>query len=127
MKDPQPRLIALGMTRYWQANDGLRLDVAPFIVALEHASDIQAVVKGKPAKAFYQTAIEILATPAEKIVMVGDDIRSDVQGAQHAGMQGILVKTGKYRPVDLQQNIQPDAVLDSVNDLPDWWQQHYQS
>ena len=119
MKDPQPRLIALGMTRYWQANDGLRLDVAPFIVALEHASDIQAVVKGKPAKAFYQTAIEILATPAEKIVMVGDDIRSDVQGAQHAGMQGILVKTGKYRPVDLQQNIQPDAVLDSVKDLPD--------
>jgi len=124
MKDHQPQLIALGMTRYWQANDGLRLDVAPFIVALEHASGVQAVVMGKPAKPFYQAAIDMLGMTSEKTIMVGDDIRGDVEGAQNAGMQGILVKTGKFRPADLQQSIQPDGVLDSIKDLPDWWQLH---
>jgi len=127
MKQPQPQLIALGMTRYWQANDGLRLDVAPFIVALEYASGIQAIVLGKPAKPFYQAAIDILGTAPGEIIMLGDDIHGDVKGAQNAGMQGILVKTGKFRPADLQQGIQPDAVLDSIKDLPDWWQQHHPS
>lgn len=124
MKQPKPCLIALGMTRYWQAQDGLRLDVAPFIVALEHAADVHAMVMGKPAKLFYQTALSKLGETAEKTIMVGDDIRGDIEGAQNAGIAGILVKTGKFRPADLTLNIRPDGVLDSVSDLPTWWQQH---
>jgi len=122
MQQPHPLFIALGMTRYWQASDGLRLDVAPFSVALEHATGIQAQVMGKPARAFYQSALDILGSQPEKTIMVGDDIQSDIAGAQAAGMQGVLVKTGKYRPEDLQQGIQPNAVLNSIRDLPDWWQ-----
>ena len=123
MQQPQPQLIALGMTRYWQAEDGLRLDVAPFVAALEHATGIQAQVIGKPASAFYQAALDILKTEPEETIMIGDDIRGDVAGAQSAGMQGILVKTGKYRPEDMQQGIQPNAILNSIIDLPDWWRQ----
>jgi ribonucleotide monophosphatase NagD (HAD superfamily) len=33
--NPDAKLIALGMTRYWRAADGIALDVAPFVVALE--------------------------------------------------------------------------------------------
>jgi len=36
--NPDAKLIALGMTRYWMAADGIALDVAPFVVALAHAS-----------------------------------------------------------------------------------------
>jgi ribonucleotide monophosphatase NagD (HAD superfamily) len=32
--------------------------------------------------------------------MIGDDAASDVGGALAAGMGGILVQTGKYRPGD---------------------------
>jgi ribonucleotide monophosphatase NagD (HAD superfamily) len=32
--------------------------------------------------------------------MIGDDAASDVGGALKAGLQGILVRTGKYRPGD---------------------------
>ena len=125
MKQPKPRLIALGMTRYWQAADGLRLDVAPFIVALEHAADVHAIVMGKPAILFYQTALSILGWTADKTIMIGDDIRGDIEGAQNAGIAGILVKTGKFRPADLTLNIKPEGgVLDSISDLPSWWQQH---
>jgi HAD superfamily hydrolase (TIGR01458 family) len=121
MTEPRPTLIALGMSRYAQGSDGLVLDVAPFIKALEHAADCRAVVMGKPAKEFFDAAMRKLGTSAEQTVMVGDDIRVDIGGAQDAGLAGVLVRTGKFRPRDLQGDVRPDAVLDSVADLPQWW------
>jgi len=117
-------LIALGMSRYWHAADGLRLDVAPFIVALEHAIERKAMVLGKPALPFFQMAIAGWDIPADEILMVGDDIRTDVGGAQIAGLRGMLVRTGKYRPGDLQKGVIPDAVIDSIADLPAWWDEY---
>lgn len=32
--------------------------------------------------------------------MIGDDVRDDIDGAQKAGIKGILVKTGKYHAGD---------------------------
>lgn len=122
MHDPQPRLIALGMTRYWQAGDGLRLDVAPFVTALTHATDIKPLVLGKPAKMFFTTAIQMLGEDQSDTFMIGDDIRGDVEGAQKAGLKSILVRTGKFRLADLELAIQPEAILNSIDDLPDWWE-----
>jgi ribonucleotide monophosphatase NagD (HAD superfamily) len=58
-----------------------------------------------------------LGLPAARIAMVGDDIRSDVQAAMTVGMRGVLVRTGKFRDADLEQGIEPDLVLGSVNDV----------
>jgi HAD superfamily hydrolase (TIGR01458 family) len=118
MGEPRPVLVALGMTRYWRASDGLRLDVAPFTVALEHAACVRARVLGKPAPAFFEAALSLLGRPAGETVMIGDDIVGDVGGAQRAGLRGVLVRTGKYRESDLAGEIQPEAVLDSVAALP---------
>jgi HAD superfamily hydrolase (TIGR01458 family) len=120
--DPDAVLIALGMTRYWHAHDGLRLDVAPFIAALEHASEKKARVFGKPAGAFFIAAVGALGLPAREILMIGDSIETDVGGAQQSGLKGVLLQTGKFRPSDLAGDIRPDAVLDSIRDLPDWWE-----
>jgi HAD superfamily hydrolase (TIGR01458 family) len=122
MAEPRPVLIALGMSRYAQGSDGLVLDVAPFIRALEHASGCEAVIMGKPARAFFDAAVRKLGTSAAQTVMIGDDIQGDVGAAQAAGLVGILVRTGKFRPRDLEGDVTPDAVLDSVADLPQWWE-----
>lgn len=124
MAEPRPILVALGMSRYAQGDDGLVLDVAPFIKALEHAADCQAVVMGKPAGEFFNAAVHKLGATPSDTVMIGDDIRGDVGGAQAAGIVGILVRTGKFRPRDLKGEVVPDAVLDSVDDLPQWWENH---
>lgn len=122
--NPNTTLVGLGLSRYWQGADGLLLDVAPFIAALENAVERRAVVLGKPAPAFFQAALDDLAISAGEAIMVGDDIRSDIGAAQRLGIPGILVRTGKYRPGDLQRGIIPDAVLDSIADLPQWWERH---
>lgn len=115
------RLIALGMTRFWQTPAGLSLDVAPFVAALEHATGRKAVVLGKPAAEFFQAAADRLGLPPREVAMMGDDIHADIGGAQAAGLQGVMVKTGKFRPSDLEGGVAPDAVLDSVASLPEWW------
>ena len=119
--NPRAQLIALGMTRYWLAEDGLSLDVAPFVAALEHTTGRKALVLGKPATPFFRAAAEKLALPAAQVLMIGDDLEADIGGAQAAGLKGALVKTGKFRPSDLQSSVRPYAVLDSIEGLPNWW------
>lgn len=112
------RLIGLGRTKYWQGPDGLRLDVGPFVAALEEATGQPALVLGKPDPAFFAAILRDLQRPADRVVMVGDDVEVDVAGAQRVGIRGVLVRTGKFRPADLERGIRPDAVLASVADLP---------
>jgi ribonucleotide monophosphatase NagD (HAD superfamily) len=51
--------------------------------------------------------------------MVGDDVESDVGGAMRAGLAGVLVRTGKYRPEAVAASgIKPTATVDSVADVP---------
>jgi phospholysine phosphohistidine inorganic pyrophosphate phosphatase len=121
MSDPAVPLVALGMTRYWRAEDGLRLDAGAFVRALEYAAGRTAVVVGKPDPTFYGTAVDALRVPADQVVMVGDDIHTDIEGAQRAGLTGVLVRTGKFSASDLSGGVCPDAVLDSLADLPRWW------
>jgi HAD superfamily hydrolase (TIGR01458 family) len=119
--NPEAPLIALGMTRYWKAADGMSLDVAPFVAALEHATGRKALVLGKPATEFFQAAADRLGVPNREILMVGDDIETDIAGAQLAGMQAALVRTGKFQESDLAGPVKPDVVLDSAAVLPAWW------
>ncbi|MCW8851268.1 MAG: TIGR01458 family HAD-type hydrolase [Gammaproteobacteria bacterium] len=121
INNPEAKLIALGMTRYWRANSGLQLDVGPMIKAFEYATGTQAVVTGKPAKAFFEAAVNILGKD-ENIMMIGDDIRGDIEASQQAGLKAIQVRTGKFISSDLELGITPDVILDSVADLPQWWQ-----
>ena len=122
MAEPKPILAALGMTRYWRGADGFHLDVAPFVKALEHAASCQAVVLGKPSKEFFNAGLEMLGCSTTDAIMIGDDIVGDVQGAQRAGLKGMLVRTGKFRSQDLDGDIKPDAVLASIAELPVWWE-----
>jgi HAD superfamily hydrolase (TIGR01458 family) len=117
-QNPDATLIALGMTRYWLAEDGISLDVAPFVAALEHATGRAPRVFGKPAAAFFHAAAERLGIAPAGILMVGDDIHADIGGAMAAGLKGVLVRTGKFRPSDLAGEVKPDLVIDSIAALP---------
>jgi HAD superfamily hydrolase (TIGR01458 family) len=109
-------ILALSRDRYWQRGDKLALDAGPFVRALEYATGAQARTAGKPGAGFYGAALASLGlTASAGVAMVGDDLWSDVEGAQRAGLQGWLVRTGKFREDTLRQSgIHPDRVLPSV-------------
>ncbi|HTS88491.1 MAG TPA: TIGR01458 family HAD-type hydrolase [Gemmatimonadales bacterium] len=112
-------LLALSKDRYFQNEGRLALDAGPFVAGLEYATGRTATVVGKPSPSFYAAAREELGKEPGSVVMVGDDLWSDVRGAQAAGMQGWLVRTGKFREESLRSSgITPERTIASVAELP---------
>lgn len=115
------QLLAMGNNHYFQDRDGLSLDIGPFVAALEYASGQEAVVLGKPSADFYRVAVDSLGCEMQSTVMVGDDAFADVDGALAAGLQGILVRTGKYRAGDEGKIGYPGAkVMADIVDAADF-------
>ena len=112
-------LVAMHRNRYWKTGRGFELDAGAYVVGLEDAAGVEAVVCGKPATPYFQAALAVLGLPASRAAMVGDDIVNDVEGARSAGLIGVLVRTGKFREGDLERGT-ADFVMDSLADVPGW-------
>lgn len=114
-------LLAMGSNRYFRDGNGLSLDIGPFMAALEYAAEMEAVVLGKPSATFFHAAVNSLDLPAQDVAMVGDDAEMDVHGALAAGLRGILVRTGKYRPGD-EARVEPHGgrVFDDLDAVVDY-------
>lgn len=114
-------LVAMHRNLYWRTNEGWQLDGGAYVAALEEATGRRAVVCGKPASAYFASALEQVGLPAERTAMVGDDVVNDVRGAQAAGLTGVLVRTGKFRQEDLEggAEVEPDVVIDSIAGVPE--------
>jgi HAD superfamily hydrolase (TIGR01458 family) len=118
-------LYCLHKNRWWQTADGARLDAGAFVAGLEYAADTEATVLGKPSAAYFTAALEALDAEAELTWMVGDDLESDVAGAQGIGMKTVLVRTGKFRPDAVERaRTQPDGIVSSIGHLPEWIEEH---
>lgn len=111
--------VAMHRNMYWRTSAGLELDTGAYVRALEEATGVEPVVLGKPSSDFFATGVTELGLDAGRVAMVGDDLHNDVLGAQHAGLRGVLVRTGKFRPEVLAASDErPDVVIDSFADLP---------
>jgi ribonucleotide monophosphatase NagD (HAD superfamily) len=86
----------------------------------EYAADATAMVMGKPSSSFFLQAIESIGCVLEEVVVVGDDITTDIQGAGAVGAMSVLVRTGKYSDETLARypQIKPTRILDSLGSLP---------
>lgn len=114
-------LVAIQKNRFWDPGGGLCLDAGPFVAALEYASEREAVLVGKPSRAFFVTAADYLGVPLERVAVVGDSVVNDVVGGQLAGCLGVAVRTGTFRDEHLEGlERPPDAVLQSLAALPAW-------
>jgi HAD superfamily hydrolase (TIGR01458 family) len=119
--DAGAELFCLHKNRWWQTADGARLDAGAFVAGLEYAADTEATVLGKPSSAYFAAALDALDAEPGLAWMVGDDVDDDAAGAQKYGMRTILVRTGKFRPDDVERSpVQPDGIISSIAQLPEW-------
>lgn len=115
------QLIALHKNKFWQVQQNLHVDIGLFVAGLEYVTGQNAQIMGKPAASFFQQVIHSAGCTAEQTFLIGDDIDSDVGGAQAVGITAALVKTGKYREAYAQASkVKPVVTLNSVADLPNW-------
>lgn len=112
-------LVGMHRNLSWRTERGWELDGGAYIAGIEEAAGVRAAICGKPAAAFFEAGLRLLEIPASRAAMVGDDVISDVMGAQAVGCTGVLVRTGKYQDGDEHRGA-PDIVLDGLGDVPSW-------
>jgi HAD superfamily hydrolase (TIGR01458 family) len=115
--------LALAKNRAFLDADGrLSLDTGAFVAALEYASGRTATVLGKPSADFYAQAARDMDVSMSGLVMIGDDVESDVSGALKAGVgHALLVRTGKYAPgAEVAAEPAPTAIVDDIGAAADW-------
>jgi len=111
-------LYCLHKNPWWQTSRGAMLDAGAFVVGLEYATGAQATVLGKPSASYFEAALEAVDADPERAWMVGDDVDADIGGAAALGLHTILVRTGKFRDDAGAWSAQPEAVVDSIADVP---------
>ena len=90
-----------------------RLPLARRFAFVVHAEDVGEM---KPAAAPFARAVELTGTDVRGWVHVGDEIITDVAGAQAYGMIAVwLNRSGRPAP----EEVVPDAEIASLHDLPD--------
>lgn len=112
-------IIALQKGRYFVSSAGYNLDTGAFVQLLEYGSGTTAKVLGKPSADFFKLAIRDTAFSPAEVMVVGDDVTTDIAGAQAIGALSVLVKTGKYSDDALERSrVKPDLVIESIAELP---------
>ena len=127
-------LIGMHRNAWWLTPQGPALDAGAFLVGLEFATGRRARIAGKPAADFYRVAIARLAAEAHArgeprlragdLVMVGDDVATDIGGARRVGLRTVFVRSGKHGDAELaaaaskpRGAYRPDAVADSIAEV----------
>jgi glycerol 3-phosphatase-2 len=84
--------IACNIDRTLPTERGLLPGNGAMVAALQAATDREPTVAGKPARALLDTAVDRVG--AQRPLVVGDRLDTDIAGAQAAGLDSLLVLSG---------------------------------
>ena len=93
------------------------LNVGSWVHMLERASGITATYIGKPSNYIYELTLKTMKLEKKDIIMVGDRISTDIKGANDFGIRSILLRTGEFDEEDLNGDIKPDFIFDSIQEI----------
>ena len=117
MKDGA-QLITFHRNRFFFRDDKTWLDSGAFALALELAVEQEAIVTGKPAPQMFLGALQSMCLPKKSVIVIGDDVSSDILGAKQAGLKGYLIPTGKFKQEQMRDNnISEDRLLTNIGDV----------
>jgi HAD superfamily hydrolase (TIGR01458 family) len=107
-----------GNIYYLDKNGDPVIDTGSFVYMISNAAKIKPKIFGKPSKEYFFQALKRLSLKLDEVIVIGDNLESDIQGAINTGIKGVLVKTGKGQSIDFSRiKIKPDLILDSFSSL----------
>jgi HAD superfamily hydrolase (TIGR01458 family) len=94
------------------------IDTGSFVHMIAKAANVGPIIFGKPSKEYFLQALKKIKLKQDQVLVVGDDIDSDIQGAINAGIMGILVRTGKGQFFELgKSRTKPSRIIESFSSL----------
>ncbi|MBX6395740.1 MAG: HAD-IIA family hydrolase [Alicyclobacillaceae bacterium] len=113
------RFVLTNPDRALPTDQGLVPGAGAIASLIEAATGVAPVVVGKPEGRMVEQALHLLNLAKDQVVMVGDNLETDIEAGRRAGVDTVLVLTGYTRREDLgHSRIRPDWVLD---DLSQWF------
>ncbi len=117
------QLLGTQGNKYFLDRDGEPvIDTGSFVQMIAYAANVDPKIFGKPSKEYFLQALKRIDLNTDEVLVIGDDPESDIHGAINAGIQGILVKTGKgrfYKPSKSQ--IKLSIIIESFSSLIDFF------
>ena len=94
-------------------------DAGGTIAALEHMTGRKVeLLAGKPSRLITDVVLQTLGLPAERVMMVGDRLETDIYMGQQAGMLTAVTLTGVSRREDVEKMaVPPDYIIENIGAL----------
>jgi len=110
-------IVANHSARLYMYKRGPAIAVGPILKAIEYGAEKNGFAVGKPHPLMFETAMKQAGCSKKETVMVGDQEDTDVDGANNAGIDSILVLTGVF---DGNAKTRAKAIIDSVDRLAEY-------
>ncbi|HEX6208744.1 MAG TPA: HAD-IIA family hydrolase [Actinomycetota bacterium] len=111
------RLVATNTDASYPAPGGdLWPGAGALVAAVETTTGVRAEVGGKPQTPLFEEALRIAGMPAERALMIGDRVETDIVGAVRAGIDAVVVFSGAGTPSDLLDHDAPAVA--AMNAVP---------
>ncbi len=104
--------------RTYPTPEGLILGAGAIQAALETATDVKAIIAGKPSPALFEFSLERLGVAPQETLVVGDRLETDILGGQNAGCKTAAVLSGVVTRAEAE-NWKPaiDLILPELGNL----------
>jgi HAD superfamily hydrolase (TIGR01450 family) len=112
------KILATNEDATFPTADGLVPGAGAIVGALRGMGFAAEHVVGKPSPVAFEVALDLLGLPANRVLMIGDRLDTDIAGAQAAGLDSALVLSGVDSLDDIARgSVHPTWIAASFADL----------
>jgi HAD superfamily hydrolase (TIGR01457 family) len=114
------RFIATNPDKAVNADGGISPGNGAIVAAIATASGVSPVVVGKPQRAIIDIALERMGLAPEHVILVGDNLETDIRAGINAGIRTVLILTGVSTRMDVMDSpVKADRVVEDYDELAD--------
>ncbi len=100
------------------SEEGYNCGNGSVIAMLEYAADQTSIRIGKPYPAILEGALHYAHVKASDVILIGDNLETDILCGVRAGIETILVETGVHTRRDVEvYHIVPDHIIERLDQL----------
>ena len=112
------RYVATNPDRGLKADGGVTPGTGSLVAAVTAAAGVEPVMIGKPERLIVDMALQRMGLPAEAVVMIGDNVETDIPAGARAGVRTALMLTGISSRADLAETgVEPTWILETYDEL----------
>ena len=112
------KLIGTNSDRRLATSEGYAIGNGSVVALFEYASEQESEKIGKPYAPILNQALRYFDIQKEDVVMVGDNLETDIALGQNTGIDTILITSGVHSRIDVETfGIKPTYIVDSFDEI----------